>query len=1330
MGRFMIGLALLCATWVQSQQISIDDPTDVNEGDAGTATITFSVTLDQADIVFPFDAVTVQYIISGGNENGTGGTVTFPAGLTTTQFIDVTTNGDSVFEADEGVGVTLFSASANASILKATGSSSFLNDDTVGINVTPTTGTTDETGGQATFTFTLDSEPTAAVTIPITGYDGSEGSGAASVELDNTNWDTGVDLVVTGLDDAIVDGNVDYTLTTGDPTSGDANYDALGAGDVDDLTVTNITGYDGSEGSGAASVELDNTNWDTGVDLVVTGLDDAIVDGNVDYTLTTGDPTSGDANYDALGAGDVDDLTVTNDDDDLAGFTITESDGNTITSESGSSDTVFVVLESEPIANVTINIASDNTDEATVSPSSISFNAANFSSPQPVTITGVDDNRVDGTQNYDITFSVDDASSDAAYDVLADQQITGSNTDDDTAVVTIADVASFEDDGPITVTASLDIEVVGGFTLRVSTNDGSATVADNDYSAVTNRLLNFDGDAGEMQTFTVTPTADEVIEADESLSIIMADLLPAVAIDISDTATITLQNDDSCAAGTNAPVLDVAEPTMFCDTFNKDLDDYVATNAPTGAELKWSTSNTGLDNESNHLPSSVVSAGGTYFGFFFDDLNDCVSPTLTVTIEANQTPSAGITTNVSACSDSDDGDSVVDLDDQITGEDAGGWMLTSAPAGASIGINANNLVNFNNQPEGNYEFTYTTTGATAPCVNQSAVLTVTVIDCSIPCDAGDSAPQLNPDQPTNFCDVLEADLNDYVTNTAPTGSVLTWSTSSDPLQISAHRSSMVSAPGTYYGFFFDDADTTNNVDCSSPVLEITLVLNSTPSVNSTTGALRCGTGTVDLEAEATVGATINWYDSPTSDTILGTGTTFTTPSIDATTSFYVEATANGCPSARVEVVATVNLEPSTGTPTDTFACTEAGEGEVTTLDLDETLEGEDSGVWSIITDPSGGSVLIDAENVIDFAGLPEGDYVFRFTTVGAEAPCTDQFVDVTVTVIDCVLDADNDGLTDEIEEDLGTDPNNPDTDGDGILDGQEVTDGTDPLDDCDSIGGMALPDSDCDEDGLTTAEEGDLGTDPDNPDTDGDGLLDGDEVMDGSDPLDPCDPNLTEDCNPIPIDLLVEKTVDFDTPLVNTNVVFTITVTNLTMDRVIDITISDLIDDSSGFEYLSHFASSGLYDVGTGIWSIDEMLAEASVTLELTVVVRQVGNLQNRATLISSLPSDFDSANNMATAILTVSQSECLDCGTLCNLFSPNGDGVNDFLVLNCPELYPNNTFEVFDRYGNSVFKANGYDGRWDGTGDNGELPKGTYFYILDLGDGSEVTKGWIQIIR
>jgi outer membrane protein OmpA-like peptidoglycan-associated protein len=81
-------------------------------------------------------------------------------------------------------------------------------------------------------------------------------------------------------------------------------------------------------------------------------------------------------------------------------------------------------------------------------------------------------------------------------------------------------------------------------------------------------------------------------------------------------------------------------------------------------------------------------------------------------------------------------------------------------------------------------------------------------------------------------------------------------------------------------------------------------------------------------------------------------------------------------------------------------------------------------------------------------------------------------------------DSDGDGLTDDLEEQLGTDPHNPDTDGDGLTDGEEyLTYHTNPLD----------PDSD--HDGLTDGEEVKVyRTDPNNKDTDGDGLTDGEEV--------------------------------------------------------------------------------------------------------------------------------------------------------------------------------------------------------------------------------------------
>lgn len=86
---------------------------------------------------------------------------------------------------------------------------------------------------------------------------------------------------------------------------------------------------------------------------------------------------------------------------------------------------------------------------------------------------------------------------------------------------------------------------------------------------------------------------------------------------------------------------------------------------------------------------------------------------------------------------------------------------------------------------------------------------------------------------------------------------------------------------------------------------------------------KCDSGSFELSATATSGATINWYDAQTGGNLLGTGTTYNTPVISTTTTYYVDA---GCEINRKAVTATINITPNDPTAADQSRC---GDGSVT-----------------------------------------------------------------------------------------------------------------------------------------------------------------------------------------------------------------------------------------------------------------------------------------------------------------------------------------------------------------------------------------------------------------
>ncbi|AEE20301.1 T9SS C-terminal target domain-containing protein [Dokdonia sp. 4H-3-7-5] len=210
-------------------------------------------------------------------------------------------------------------------------------------------------------------------------------------------------------------------------------------------------------------------------------------------------------------------------------------------------------------------------------------------------------------------------------------------------------------------------------------------------------------------------------------------------------------------------------------------------------------------------------------------------------------------------------------------------------------------------------------------------------------------------------------------------------------------------------------------------------------------------------------------------------------------------------------------------------------------------------------------------------------------------------------------------------------------------------------------------------------------------------------------------------------DLTILKTVNNALPQLNTEVVYTITVTNVGDTDFTDVEVQDILP--SGLQFISAVTDSGTFDNAAGTWIIPEVMASATVVLEITAVVLEDGDYLNIATITQSSPMDSDLTNNVSQVDIAPS------CIKVFNEFSPNGDGFNDTFTIRCIESYPENNLKIYNRAGNMVYEMDGYANVWRGTSTsngtvnkNDGLPSSTYYYILDLKDGSEPLTGWVYI--
>lgn len=88
-----------------------------------------------------------------------------------------------------------------------------------------------------------------------------------------------------------------------------------------------------------------------------------------------------------------------------------------------------------------------------------------------------------------------------------------------------------------------------------------------------------------------------------------------------------------------------------------------------------------------------------------------------------------------------------------------------------------------------------------------------------------------------------------------------------------------------------------------------------------------------------------------------------------------------------------------------------------------------------------------------------------------------------------------------------------------------------------------------------------------------------------------------------------------------------------------------------------------------------------------------------------------------------------VSCLHIPNVFTPNGDGINDQWIIGNIEMFPDAQIYVFNRWGQMVYKAKGNDEPWTGELKNHFVPAGTYMYIIDLFNEEEPYEGTVTVL-
>ena len=578
-----------------STSVTIADVT-VNEAD-GTATITATLNaLVDGGFTVDLSSADGTATTADNDYDAISQTLTF-AGTTIGENHSITVNitDDTKVEADETVNFSLGSLVPNSVLssditITDTATLTITNDDSAAITISDVSGNEDE--GELTVTVTLDNLVDGGLDVLINSVDGT----ATVADLDYTAFSQTLTFAGTAGEsqtieivptaDTKLESDETLTVSVGSLTPNTVNSDDIDITDTGTVTVIN----DDSATLTIADVsgDEDDTN---GIEVTV-ALDNAVQGGFMIDAFTTDVTASFTEDFvptlqtltfagtegetQKFTVFTIPDVKVEADEElqirlsNLQGtsLSVTRSDRGTITilnddiatisiddvtmNEADGTATFRATLDAEVDGGFSVDINSNDgsaeiidNDYNAVTDETLTFTGTSGEFHE-FTVTVNDDTKVEA--NETVNFLMGNLSpntvANSSINITDITVLTINN--DDSAALTIADVSANEDSDEITISVSLNNAVQGGFTVDLNSTDGTATLADSDYTALVSETLTFAGTAGEVQTFDLIPTTDSKVEVDETLTVSLNNLAgTSLVVDIADTGVVTLENDDT-----------------------------------------------------------------------------------------------------------------------------------------------------------------------------------------------------------------------------------------------------------------------------------------------------------------------------------------------------------------------------------------------------------------------------------------------------------------------------------------------------------------------------------------------------------------------------------------------------------------------------------------------------------------------------------------------------------------------------------------------------------------------------------------------------------------